>query len=142
VLPDNANDFKSAYIILDKPQLASPAAEDEDIPNETIGVNPPVGLWAVVKSELTRIGFNRICFSSFFLSSFFSSFLSSFFSSLDSDLDSSFDSDLLSDLLSELLSLFVSLLDFELSELEPDEDDSPEDDDDWEDDEEPDEVED
>jgi hypothetical protein len=43
VLPDNANDFKSAYIILDKPQLASPAAEDEDIPNEMIGVNPPVG---------------------------------------------------------------------------------------------------
>jgi hypothetical protein len=49
---------------------------------------------------------------------------------------------LLSDLLSELPSLFVSLLDPELSELEPDEDDSPEDDDDWEDDEEPDEVED
>ena len=143
VLPPKANDFKSAYIILDRPQLASPAADDEDIPNDTIGVNPPVGFWAVVKSELTNIGFNRSCFfSSFFLSSFFSSFLSSFFSSLDSDLDSSFDSDLLSDLLSELLSLFVSLLDPELSELEPDEDDSVEDDDDWEEDDEPDEVED
>ena len=43
VLPLKANDFKSAYIILDKPQLASPPAVDEDIPNDIIGVNPPVG---------------------------------------------------------------------------------------------------
>ena len=43
VLPPKANDFKSANIILDTPQLASPAADADDIPNDTTGTNPPAG---------------------------------------------------------------------------------------------------